>query len=552
MVWLLLMLITMAIVVTGIYLCVPYWRAPEKRWRDAVLRAHRAAERQAALEKQRCKDLAQGCELDKQRETEQAFQNLLASIAVSELEAYPGIGPATVGRLQQAGYRNLAILQSRSIRVRGLGEKRLADILSAIRDLTQHAESRFQSGDCPESRRVATTLTQIEGNYANLQRRARARAEAAAQIGRQLEKPAAIARQVTFWKYFWNNAEVLVPPEWLNWRIPEPVVALEATDQDAGRDWVRKETGDGHPVPSEACVVAADAARISNRRTGNGVPTSRPHLQTEPASSHKAIPSSAPPPRGKSSLRTDRHIATKEAVSDLFEMTVQFAFAVARLDNRPTGEVRKLIVEKLQCRAPSNRAAANRIEALASHYEKAAIDIEDCIRRIKNDFAFAERGDILTLACQVAHAAGAIYESESRLLGRAAREWEVPLALEIPVDVATMGAITVSGIDVPDLEPVSVATPPDPRAFLEIDPSVVLTVELIRRQHSLLRSRFAPEKVQGLGAEFVAMAESKCAAVHAAAEALIRPFGEPLEPSPKKGEPTELRNNPDLDEMFGS
>ena len=29
MVWLLLMLITMAIVVTGIYLCVPYWRAPE-------------------------------------------------------------------------------------------------------------------------------------------------------------------------------------------------------------------------------------------------------------------------------------------------------------------------------------------------------------------------------------------------------------------------------------------------------------------------------------------------------------------------------------------
>jgi hypothetical protein len=79
-----------------------------------------------------------------------------------------------------------------------------------------------------------------------------------------------------------------------------------------------------------------------------------------------------------------------------------------------------------------------------------------------------------------------------------------------------------------------------------------LTADLIRRQYNLLTSRLAPEKLESLGPEFVAMAESKRQAIHAAAETLIQPLGEPLDLPAQPGAPAELRHNPDLDAMFGA
>jgi len=55
-----------------------------------------------------------------------------------------------------------------------------------------------------------------------------------------------------------------------------------------------------------------------------------------------------------------------------------------------------------------------------------------------------------------------------------------------------------------------------------------------------------------MGPEFVAMAETKREALRVAAETLIRPFGEPLEPTKGPTGPPELRHNPDLDSMFGN
>src|SRR5262249_6641751 len=104
----------------------------------------------------------------------------------------------------------------------------------------------------------------------------------------------------------------------------------------------------------------------------------------------------------------------------------------------------------------------------------------------------------------------------------------------------------------PAVMPKPAAPPVDPRAVLEIDRSVPLTADLIRRQYNLLSARLAPEKAQAMGAEFVAMAESKRAAIRAAAETLLQPLGEPLEHPEQQTTPAELRHNPDLDAMFGA
>jgi hypothetical protein len=91
----------------------------------------------------------------------------------------------------------------------------------------------------------------------------------------------------------------------------------------------------------------------------------------------------------------------------------------------------------------------------------------------------------------------------------------------------------------------------DQLAALEIDPALPLSAELIRRQYNRLRERYTPDKVAAMGPEFVAMARSKHAAIEAAATALMEPFGEKLEPvSPPSG-PQPLRDNPDLDAVFG-
>jgi hypothetical protein len=81
---------------------------------------------------------------------------------------------------------------------------------------------------------------------------------------------------------------------------------------------------------------------------------------------------------------------------------------------------------------------------------------------------------------------------------------------------------------------------------------VPLTADLIRRQYHLLTARLAPERVQELGPEFTAIADSKRAAIHAAAEELIHAFAEQLELPEYKPGSGELRHNPDLDEMFGT
>lgn len=90
----------------------------------------------------------------------------------------------------------------------------------------------------------------------------------------------------------------------------------------------------------------------------------------------------------------------------------------------------------------------------------------------------------------------------------------------------------------------------DPRKLLEIDPNTKLSVELIRRRFAVLSERINPKKAAAFGPEFVELATKNLAELRAAAEMLLSSFGVSLDitvPPP----PTDMRHNPDLDDVFG-
>jgi hypothetical protein len=91
----------------------------------------------------------------------------------------------------------------------------------------------------------------------------------------------------------------------------------------------------------------------------------------------------------------------------------------------------------------------------------------------------------------------------------------------------------------------------DARGLLELKPDAVLTPDLIRRQFNRIWDRFDPEKMAGWGGDFVAMTEVKRAALRDAARALMAPFGDDLEVEHSDPQPGDLRQNADLDEVFG-
>jgi uncharacterized tellurite resistance protein B-like protein len=502
MIWILLVsaLVIVAVPVATVY--VPFLRSAEKRWSRCVLRAYGEAQRRASA-------LARECEqLDKRRQTEeetssrQAFQRFLASISVRELEKCPGIGPATVGRLQQNGYTSLARLKGATVRIAGLGARRMADVQSAVWQLTREAESRFRAGACKEARALAAEAAERALRYQQLRSRAEGREKAAAEVAAQLGGPAALARKMTFWRCYWKGAETVVPPDVLRCRLPDLLAALNKADQQARADM--------QPATPVRRAPSAPSPRFL-----------APQPQADPS-------------------------------QDALEAIVQFVYAIARADGSLTHKEKELIADVMEGLHGKDPPTYNRVKAYCAHYETAAIDVGFCITRIGERASADERGQLFSIARRVAEAAGTMNERECRLLERVAREWDVPWVRPLgESDAVAAQPVSVTPAPPGAQEAPSLAAQ-DPRSVLEIDLVVPLTADLIRRRFNLLLERMAPEKAEAMGAEFVAIATAKRESIRAAAETLLERLGEPLE-TPKLNEaPAELRHNPDLDAMFGA
>ncbi len=113
-IWLLLALVPVAIVITGLMICLPYWHSPQKRWRDKVLHLYQTAQRRMQSEESDLRQLKNQRESQKESLAQKALKQFFSTIDVDELASCPGIGPATVDRLKAAGYNNIATLQKRA------------------------------------------------------------------------------------------------------------------------------------------------------------------------------------------------------------------------------------------------------------------------------------------------------------------------------------------------------------------------------------------------------------------------------------------------------
>src|SRR5262249_782136 len=129
---------------------------------------------------------------------DRAFDQFLGSIAVEELDAYPGIGPATIAKLREGGYESLGKLSRGPVRVAGLGGKRLADVEAAVRNLVKQAESRFQAGACPQARTLLEQLQALRAAHSERSLHARTRVEALQGLIAQLRPLVEFSSRLSF------------------------------------------------------------------------------------------------------------------------------------------------------------------------------------------------------------------------------------------------------------------------------------------------------------------------------------------------------------------
>jgi hypothetical protein len=207
-----------------------YQASPAGRWRNQVLAAERLAKQLREQAASEAGSLPARRHRQQRELREQAFSSYLAATGVEELEAFTGIGPATVAKLRQSGYPNLAAMRNPHVHVPGLGEKRLADIAAAVAEFLRQAEERFASESVPQAQALASALRQLSLKEERLSVRARARANAADEALRQMEPAVAVARRISFARYLWTATDKLLPAAVRNAPLPEPAEAVAGAE----------------------------------------------------------------------------------------------------------------------------------------------------------------------------------------------------------------------------------------------------------------------------------------------------------------------------------
>jgi tellurite resistance protein len=542
----LLFLLFLTALVSWLVLYVQFYHSVEKRWATQVLHLLHDAERRVHSENRQLRELRMERDAKTRSLREEAFAAHLCDYSVDELDAYPGIGPGTIGKLRAAGFINLAALHRERIHIHGLGEKRLADIHRAICNLLNKARSTFDAGSCRQAQELANQLKTLSADYDRLEVPVRMRARAAEEFIGRLGKAVEYARAVTFWRWCRSISKgALIPAEIMDTPLPDLKAALRAAEQPIARSKTAK----------------------------------RPQMQA-----------AEPEMPGKTHLV-------------LMELTIQFALGVARADGAVTWTARELILQHVRKRFSYNRALLNRAEAFCAHYDTAPIDWERCLNEINRRFTVAHRTALMEFASQIAVVSGQeASRAASFLLDLAQRlgvpsvtlpQRERPIPSLVPpnsppgpapavkssvaprpaavrvVAAASPVAVQPSSI-VPAAPPKPPLLPSPPPArpvtpspkpaiptrneclsLLEIPPGTPLTADLVRRQWNLLSERLTPEKLASMGPEFVKLAQTKLAALRWAAESLLKAMGEKLETKPPTPPVQNLRHNPDLDDVFG-
>ncbi len=227
-----------------------------------------------------------------------------------------------------------------------------------------------------------------------------------------------------------------------------------------------------------------------------------------------------------------------------------FGLMIAKADGRISKAERAAVREFLAALFAHDSMLVRHIDPVIESAEKAIPSEEQAVALILRNTKPDERRTVYRAAEKIADACGNRNRQEIETLERVAAALGVEPAPKTVVRPEPPKPVATSiAHQSPRITP---APPPAPnhRAILEIEPGTELSVELIRRRFTMLFERADPAKAALLGPEFAAMAEKKRADVRSAAEALLAPFGAPLDP-PAAPPPSDIRHNPDLDDIFG-
>jgi hypothetical protein len=522
--------------VSGVIFYYQYLHSPEKCWQDRVFDVVSTARKQAQSEKASLRQIAPNREAATHAAKEEAFRSYLAGISVSELEAYTGIGHATIAKLRSAGYSALAALRDVRPEVHGLGDKRLADIDFAVRDLSEKAQRDFDAGACSQALALPDKLRELLSTYARRESLIRARIQATEEVGVSLRDFETAALGVTFWR--WLRPRLLgkcAPPELMDAPLPDLDAAVKDSQRRAAQAWEVKHR------------KAAANGRKDSKESPAATPA--PVVRTPPvAQGRAAVHALALPSDQVNIMLRDAHLL-------LMELTVQFCLVAARVDGPVTSAGRDLIRQHMRQRYGYDRALLNRADGFYAHYESAAIDVDHCLRQVKGNFTGSHRTALVEFASQIIAVSSNGGAASATFLKSLSQRLGIPTVAppkpESPAKAPTVPPIRKAQQPIAAVLPQTVPAREECLAMLEISSGESLSAGLVRRQWNLLSERMAPTIAARLGPEFLKLAETKRAALLQAAEILLNLMGEKLEVKQPAPAARDLRHNPDLDDVFG-
>lgn len=214
---------------------------------------------------------------------------------------------------------------------------------------------------------------------------------------------------------------------------------------------------------------------------------------------------------------------------------VRFGLVAARADGRIAASEKKAIREFLTETFGHDAALLRHVDPLMERTEKdteAEVDVFAAVLSVTTE---GERFTVVRFAERVLDSTGKRTAKKKQFRERLVASLNVidPVSREAKSSVKT-------------------PTPTiDPRIVLEIDAGAELSPELIRRKYAMLSDKLNAGKATAMGTDFARLASDKRTALRTAAEALIAPFGVPLDPPAAPPPPADIRHNPDLDDIFG-
>ncbi len=436
----------------------------------------------------------------------QAREKYISGVSLNGLMQFPGIGPGTVLKLNEAGYSNAEDLEDRNVEaIPGIGRAKAYEIMLAYRSLISLSRTTFDRGLCPEGLAFQRDLNSFPIADQNRIVDMLQEFDASKHASFECDKLFQIVDKITFHTFARSIPIPRLSDEIMARPLPTPT--WTKADQKPAPIVV--------PMPPEPPAVRRPATTTASAKAAHGD-------LFQAALKSGAAPVLSP------------HTTTNASELKFIAIT-RFAYLVAKCDGRVAKAERLQIRTLLMSLFGHDAVMTRAVDPLMEMTEKSNPKEASVLAEVKRVTTRAEQKTLLTFVD--AMATGSPSGKKSQLRTRIA---------------ADFGEVV---IETPKPEPISPPTPAakpvvDPRAVLEIEPGIALDANLIRRRYAMLTEKMDPTKAAAMGPDFAKMAEAKRTAIRTAAEALMTPFGEPLEklaPEP----PADLRHNPDLDDVFG-